>query len=425
MSKGDLHKLIQDARQELEGSNKLKKVREEYNKQPHVYIVNAAKIKGQILEQIKRKTITKKQNEVLDTIVYEYTKALYGTFKFRSSPTFKYDVFGTESDFYVVVTAASDNSSSDVYKKIYEIRKERLSTLRNKVVKLFPKVTREDTEHLLEIGHMRGHSISEVRIQRALASLSTSKGLRESPETSSVLKLVLESFEHNTGSNLKDFKMHVEDEAIVSNVGSKSAAENALLVAARKVLGDFLDNNDWANQKGSNSAVEVALNRLLKTSKKNGAKVTASTRETKSGKSSVSTKARIEGRPKPPKVIKDDGVGSISVPDDNKTTNWASLIRVINAKLPERVTQNMGLPGLVFRTGRFANSTKVVNIETTRDGYPSVVFDYQRNPYDVFDKVKGAPPWNTPARDPRALVDKSVREIMQEMAIGRFYTRRA
>jgi hypothetical protein len=85
----------------------------------------------------------------------------------------------------------------------------------------------------------------------------------------------------------------------------------------------------------------------------------------------------------------------------------------------------MGAPGLVYRTGKFANSTKVVNVETTRDGYPSIVFDYQRNPYDVFDRTLGESPWNTPARDPRALVDKSVREIVQEMAIGRFYTRRA
>jgi peptidoglycan L-alanyl-D-glutamate endopeptidase CwlK len=105
--------------------------------------------------------------------------------------------------------------------------------------------------------------------------------------------------------------------------------------------------------------------------------------------------------------------------------NWASLIAIINAKLPERVANNMKSPGLVYRTGRFANSTKVVNVETTRDGYASIVFDYERDPYDVFDRIKGASPWNTPQRDPRALVDKSVREIVQEMAIGRFYTRRA
>lgn len=105
--------------------------------------------------------------------------------------------------------------------------------------------------------------------------------------------------------------------------------------------------------------------------------------------------------------------------------NWSSLIAIINKKLPEQVANNMGAPGLVYRTGRFANSAEVVNIEQTKDGYPSVVFNYQRDPYNVFDRSLGRSPWNTPARDPRALVDKSVREIVQEMAIGRFYTRRA
>lgn len=427
MSKGDLHKLIQEAREELEGSNKIKKVREEYNKQPHVYMVNADKIKNQILDQIKRKrsSITEKQNEVLDTIVHEYTKALYGTFKFRSSSTFKYSVFGTDTDFYVVVTTENKNTSSDIYKKIYEIRKDRLGTLRNKVVKLFPKVTKEDTVHLLEIGHMKGHSISEVRIQKALSSLSTAKGLREFSETSSVLSLTLESFEHNKGSVLKDFKMYVEDEAISSNVGAKSAGENALLVTARNVLNDFLKNNDWANQKGSNSAVEVAINRLLKTSKNSGAKISTKPTTSKSSNSKANTKAKIKSKSKPAKYIKDEGIGELDIGTQKGSINWASLINIINKKLPDQVAGNMGIPGLVYRTGRFANSTKVVNIETTRDGYPSLVFDYQRNPYDVFDRTKGASPWNTPARDPRTLVDKSVREIVQEMAIGRFYTRRA
>jgi len=98
---------------------------------------------------------------------------------------------------------------------------------------------------------------------------------------------------------------------------------------------------------------------------------------------------------------------------------------MLNAKLPPRVMGNMRSPALVNRTGTFANSTKVVNVEQTREGFPTFVFDYERDPYDVFDRTKGKSPWNTPERDPRALVDRSLREIVREMAIGRFYTRRA
>jgi hypothetical protein len=87
--------------------------------------------------------------------------------------------------------------------------------------------------------------------------------------------------------------------------------------------------------------------------------------------------------------------------------------------------QNMKNPRLINRTGRFAQSARVVNVEQTSQGFPSFVFDYERDPYDVFDRTLGRSPWNTAQRDPRALVDLSVREIVREMAIGRFYTRRA
>lgn len=428
MSRAALHKLVRDARKELEGSNKLVGIREQFNRQPHVYVVNSGAIKSQILDQIKRKrtSITQNQNEGLDTIVYEYTKALYGTFKFRKSQAFDYSVFGNDKDFYVVVTSKSNNSS-DIYKQIYKIRQDRLSTLRNKVVKLFPKVSKEDTEHLLEIGHMTGHGIAEVRIQRALSELTSSMGRLKQEGADSVLNLIMSSYQHSNGKILKEFHMYVEDEAIANNKGQKLAGENKLLVEARKVLDEFLANNvDWANQQGSDSAVDIAISELLRIAKQSGAKVNKNPSTRKSKSNTITDKAIIKSKtkPKPPVVIKDTPIEGIDIPN-SYNNNWASLIEIINRKLPEQVANNMGIPGLIYRTGRFAHSTKVLAIEKTKEGYPSIVYDYQRDPYDVFDRVKGASPWNTPARDPRALVDKSVREIVQEMAIGRFYTRRA
>ena len=32
--------------------------------------------------------------------------------------------------------------------------------------------------------------------------------------------------------------------------------------------------------------------------------------------------------------------------------------------------------------------------------------------------------WATPERDPRAVIDKSIRELATQFALGRFYTRR-
>ena len=80
-------------------------------------------------------------------------------------------------------------------------------------------------------------------------------------------------------------------------------------------------------------------------------------------------------------------------------------------------------PGLVNRTGRFAESVKVTEITQTPKGFPSIGYTYQRNPYQVFEEGS-AGNWSNGDRDPRDLIDKSIREIAAHFAIGRFYTRR-
>jgi hypothetical protein len=84
----------------------------------------------------------------------------------------------------------------------------------------------------------------------------------------------------------------------------------------------------------------------------------------------------------------------------------------------------MGSPALNNITGRFADSVRVENIIKTPKGFPSVGYTYQRDPYQVFEEGVGSPPWANGNRDPRDLIDKSVREIAATMALGRFYTRR-
>ena len=102
-----------------------------------------------------------------------------------------------------------------------------------------------------------------------------------------------------------------------------------------------------------------------------------------------------------------------------------SINDYINARLPEKVRGNMGPGSLVNRTGRFATSARVTNTTTTSQGYPSIGYTYMRSPYDVFDRTIGRAPWNTPNRDPRAIVEKSIREIAKEIMTDRFYLRRA
>lgn len=101
-----------------------------------------------------------------------------------------------------------------------------------------------------------------------------------------------------------------------------------------------------------------------------------------------------------------------------------SIIAMINQQLPRVIERNMREPALQNRTGTFANSVKVIEASTTTQGFPSLGYTYQRNPYEVFEVGRGRAPWATPERDPRRLIDSSIREIAGQMALGRFYTRR-
>lgn len=100
-----------------------------------------------------------------------------------------------------------------------------------------------------------------------------------------------------------------------------------------------------------------------------------------------------------------------------------NMISMINTKLPRTVKKNMGFPRMENVSGRFAESVKLTDVSQTPKGFPSIGYTYQRNPYQVFETgSKGN--WSSPERDPRQLIDFSIREIAAELALGRFYTRR-
>jgi len=100
-----------------------------------------------------------------------------------------------------------------------------------------------------------------------------------------------------------------------------------------------------------------------------------------------------------------------------------SLMNIINSQLPQTVMKNMIPPSLENQTGRFASSTRITDITTTRKGFTSMGYTYEKQPYEVFESTSGSR-FGSIERDPRRLIEGSIREIAAELAIGRFYTRR-
>ena len=96
---------------------------------------------------------------------------------------------------------------------------------------------------------------------------------------------------------------------------------------------------------------------------------------------------------------------------------------LINSKLPQTVRKNMGFPRLENQTGTFAASVRVTDASMTAQGFPSIGYTYQRQPYGVFEASSGTR-FASPERDPRTLITQSIREIAAEIVTGRLYTRR-
>ena len=194
-------------------------------------------------------------------------------------------------------------------------------------------------------------------------------------------------------------------EAIANMEGSDSF----LTITKKIVARDFIAMGRLKNAKLTLS------DNSLKTAIKAG-KGRADSKSASSKKSVLTRNSRKMGTPISAREDKKPKRGIASSP--------LRMIAIINKKLPETIRKNMGDPRLQNRSGRFSNSVQVKDVIKTSRGYSSFGYTYQKNPYQVFEVGAGEAPWANQDRDPRKLIDKSIREIAATIALERFYTRR-
>ncbi|RZK44447.1 MAG: hypothetical protein EOO61_03755 [Hymenobacter sp.] len=227
---------------------------------------------------------------------------------------------------------------------------------------------------------------------------------------------------YKAGNKEIDFSVKVvtgELESGSINVQRGRTVELARRFAVLKSLEKMARTKSWINQKGSDSYREFIEKSLGDAVEKAGG--VASKKRAKQEVSSAGIKTKVKAKTQSQKLPGIKGVAKTKFKSSSFSLN---LITLLNAKLPEAIRANMGPQSLVNRTGTLSNSARVVNVQPTKQGYPSLGYTYARSPYDVFDSVLGRAPWNIPSRDPKALIEKSIRDIAREMAIGRFYLRR-
>lgn len=200
----------------------------------------------------------------------------------------------------------------------------------------------------------------------------------------------------------------------------KKDLENALVIASK---------GDISGIKGSDSRLEIEEKKILGSFEdnikegKNLKKLTKNKTKPNLGKTKVSKKKKVKAKRGRRATGKVGPLKLAKKTSGTSGTSNISLLALLNAKITETVSKNMGKPALVYRTGRFARSVKISDIAFTAKGYPSIGYSYENTEEKPYGTFENAAKWGA-QRDPRKLIDKSIREIAAELTIGRFYTRR-
>jgi hypothetical protein len=325
------------------------------------------------------------------------------------------------------------------YLKEQEFTNEETGRAKHKALRTKSGKVREAPGREIQLGHIKGKSVIESLVRDAFEDVMGDESVFT--ETGDALKEPdIRKMMEDLGidiSLVKDAKIDtytVQLEAAVDNRADgkmlkerKKTLQDQIKVAVNKLGGiENLSGSDTPKQKYIKKTrqevlepfknlknVKVSAKDLKIDDKSSSGKRNAKTKAVKASKSRK--KAGMAAIPAALKARKAKAQSSASRP--------LQLIGVINKELPNTVRKNMKEPALVNRTGRFAESVRLTEVIQTPQGYPSFGYTYQRDPYQVFEEGSSGN-WSNGKRDPRELIDKSIREIAAQFAIGRFYTRR-
>lgn len=300
---------------------------------------------------------------------------------------------------------------TNVFRHINDSKREPQKKLVNGLNALFKGKPELTSESFIDTGHDVG--VAEKQVRTALSKLNAS--IARKPEVAAIAARearleILSKFQQGS----KKFVISVVEESAKSN-RSKATQEKEFLNQTRVLLNKFVNDVDWANQGGSDSKVQQVQkalhNKIVEiggTGTKKKVNAAASDANTKiKGKN---TNTRSNNREK------------LLLKKPEKSN--ANLLALLNARLPPAVRARMVAPALVNRTGTFANSVKIANIVRSPQGFLTLQYDYQRNPYNVFDPVLGATPWANSNRDPKQIINAAIRDVAAGLIRERFYTRR-
>jgi len=341
----------------------------------------------------------------------------------------------------IIVASSFDSFQSGI------VRDKQKKIVKQKLEKFFPKNVNDkeistlagsDNKSGAQLGHGAGIGMPTSGLR---ALMATKKAL----ETKGLSQADIDSIQEVQDIYNKEIKMFLDHSQVFTKAGGFSKDYTAVLEwqstadnqedknDESKAIADFFNRwKDLATAKGSTSLIDALPQVIL-------AGIAGKKRKNKRvvGKRADVIKEKGRVSDKKTDKIKDSisvattsgvskSIKSLDLKSKKGTNSRSmfSLIALLNEKLPDTVRKNMGPPKLTNTTGRFADSVKITDISRTAKGYPSIGYTYKKDPYQVFEVGSGRSPWANTQRDPRKLIDTSIREIAINLAIGRFYTRR-
>jgi len=193
-----------------------------------------------------------------------------------------------------------------------------------------------------------------------------------------------------------------------------------LIEQESKNVDAFLAGIEYENFRGSTAIVDDILDLAADTIDPKKKFKTRRTRRTKKNKTRGSTSSKIRKAKLTAPVIPGSPRSNTN---QRRDLSPLALVTLINNKLPDVVAKQMVPPRLQLRTGRLAQSARVIDVQATSQGFPSIGYTYDKDPYQVFEASSGTR-FSDRERDPRTLIDASIREIAATLFTGRLFTRR-
>lgn len=394
-------------------------------------------------------------NEEVVTIVKQQSQELYDQ-TYRAL-TVGYDAVGPENvsmnpdgSFTAIIKdygkgfSGKDIKTLDYFDRIKNTYKGKVNTIANKLNSYYESVApgtfepikQTGSQGFLDLGHREGSEVAKEQVRSASAKIynqftsKRTKAGKVPAEAYKTLGFDLSALKKDL-EELSKIEVSIESAATNRN----TAEEKELKEELRKTIKNALEklNTNPAEFEGSDSRIQIDRKRIIKSFKdglKKNKKAKQKHTNTKINKSSGKPQKKSFGGKKHKKGKQRVASLGFNIANfqakesEPRQTSQLRLMSLINQKLPSQVLSNMKPPRLENRTGRFAASARVTEITTTKQGFTSIAFTYEKNPYQVFEQGAGKAPWASEDRDPRKIIDQSIREIAKELIAERFYTRR-